>query len=815
MGLLTLASVVGWAEIRLKGKISDENNAPVPGAKVSLAAGNAVVRAVSDPTGGFALVLPASGDYLVSVDREGFFKIQDRPVRIDEGARELQLHLNRQREVFESVNVAASPSPIDTNQTAPPEKLTGAEILDIPYPNSRDLRSSLRLSPGVVTDTQGNIHVEGGAEEQTLYTLDGFTINDPLSGQFDSRVSVDAVRSMEINPARLPAEYGKGSAGVLAIETPTGDNRFRYSATNFIPGIQSHRGFGLGNWAPRAGLSGPIARDRAWFSDSFDLEYSEHVVEELPKNQDRNSSWRFSNFLRNQINLSPSNILFTGFLVNYYYAPRWGLSAITPQSTTIDQRARQYFFNIKDQVYFHRGALLEYGYAAHRTAGRQIPQGHGIYIMTPSYDEGNYFVDARRRSGRDQWLANLFLPSFTWAGEHRLKIGMDLDRLEYWQNVDRTGYQQQGFDGSTLRSVTFGGPGRFERSNFEVSSYLQDSWKVRAGLLLEIGLRQDWDEIVHRTNLGPRAGFAWSPPGTKHTKISGGWGIVYDSTSLSLISRPQDQYALVTGFNPDGSLLPGPAPSVFAIYNVHLKSPRYSNWSASVEQELPHRMYARVDYLRKRGRDGFTYYNALAAGLPAPPWAVSAFQTSTFSALYDLGNLRRDAYDSASVSIRKPFGGQYEVMGSYTRSRSFSNAVVDPNIDNPVTVYDNAGRVPWDSPNRFLSWAYLPTPFKNWALAYLWEWHTGFPYSVQTQYGAVVGQVNDYRLPNFFELNVHLERRFVFRKQRWALRGGVNNITGNPNPTEAYNVLGSPVFGHFYGAQGRTFNVRVRWLGRE
>jgi hypothetical protein len=385
----------------------------------------------------------------------------------------------------------------------------------------------------------------------------------------------------------------------------------------------------------------------------------------------------------------------------------------------------------------------------------------------------------------------------------------------YWQDVQRTGYEQRRFDGSLMRRVLFGGAGAFQRFNFEASSFVQDSWRVRAGLLFEIGLRADWDDLVRRANLAPRFGFAWSPPGMKHTKISGGYGIIYDAANLRVFTRPLDQYSLITGFNSDGSVAYGPEPSIYAIYNVHLKSPRYSNWSASVEQELPHGFYARIDYLRKRGSRGFTYFNTLGLGAPPPPWAVSFFETTRFSSVYDLSNQRRDIYDSIGIAVRKPFAGQYEVMGSYTRSRAFSNAVVDPNVDDPTVVYNNAGRMPWDSPNRFLSWAYLPTPFKNWALAYLWEWHSGFPYSVQTEDGAVIGRVNQHRLPTYFELNVHLERRFIFRKQRWALRGGANNITASRNPTQVYNTVGSPNFGQFFGTQSRVLNFRIRWLGKE
>ena len=128
--------------------------------------------------------------------------------------------------------------------------------------------------------------MNGGAEEQILYTLDGFQVNDPLTGRFESRMSLEAVRSMEVTPAN-PAEFGKGSAGVLAIKTSTGDDQFRYSGTNFVPGLEQRKGLYVGGWTPRFNFSGPIKRGRAWFSESLDVQYDKTVVEELPKGQDR------------------------------------------------------------------------------------------------------------------------------------------------------------------------------------------------------------------------------------------------------------------------------------------------------------------------------------------------------------------------------------------------------------------------------------------------------------------------------------------------------------------------------------------------
>jgi hypothetical protein len=122
--------------------------------------------------------------------------------------------------------------------------------------------------------------------------------------------------------------------------------------------------------------------------------------------------------------------------------------------------------------------------------------------------------------------------------------------------------------------------------------------------------------------------------------------------------------------------------------------------------------------------------------------------------------------------------------------------------------------MPWDSPHRFVSWGYLPLPRPKWAVSFLVDARTGFPFSVRGTSGNVEGAVNSQRFPVFFEANLHIERRFQFRRHLWALRMGANNVTGRINPDSVNNLAGTSNFMRFYGGTGRATNFRIRWLGR-
>jgi len=815
-GLLTAPLPAARSDAVLSGQVVDENGAPVGGAKVTLrtagASGAPLLQTTTDPAGRFLARLPAAGTYLLDVQHQGFFELRDRSIAL-EASTALTFVLNPIREVFQTLDVDGTPSPVDLDEIHRDEQLTGTEINDVPFRSSNSLRNALQLMPSVLEDQSGALHFAGGAENQTLYTLNGFDIGDPVTGRLNTQMGLDGVQSIQFLTGRYSPEFGKGSSGVLSLKTDNGSDQFRFDTTNFVPGLDTHSGIHMGGWTPRVVVSGPIWKGHAWFADDFDFQYSIHWVDGLPKGQNSQTGWQGANVLHTQVNLSPVNIVFADFLVNQANQSRFGLGVLDPVSTTTTDRSSEYFWSLKDQIYFGHGALIELGVAQNRFELRQFPQGDALYIISPEGRSGNYFVDSSQRSRRDQILVDAFLPHFKAAGVHQIKAGVGLDRLNYKAGYQRTGYEQLGVADQLLSSTVFEGSGQFRRPNLEQSSYVLDDWRPRENVQIQAGLRQDWDELVRRAGFGPRVSASWSPSTSGRTKLSAGYAITYDASPLALFSQPLDQYSVTSRFNPDGTLAGPPAAIQFSIPYGHLKPPRSTNWSSTFDQRLPHKMYLALDYLRRTGTDGFSYLPATSPGSSIEE-PITPLPVPVSNELFVLTNSRRDQYQSAQVSLRQNLGGQFEWFASYTRSRATSNAVLDIKVDQVTQVLDNYGPMPCDAPDRFLAWAYMPLPLKNWFASVLCDARTGFPYSIVDQTGLVQGAVNSQRYPFNFDLNVYLERRFTFHGRRFALRGGINNITNSGNPTAVYNVLGAPAFGQFLGREGRHVQVRIRFFGR-
>src|SRR5579872_6033576 len=458
-----------YAQVAVSGRVVDETGAGVAGARVELLLEDAVAAVgSSDQAGNFNLTLGGAGEYGIHAERQGFYKFQGSGHRFGEGANQLTITLNHLQEFSERIDVTASAPAIDPQQPSDRRELDNTEIETVPYPAPQDYRSALPLMDGVVEDNAGRAHFNGGATSQTNYTLDGFNISNPITGNLDTRLNIDSIQSMDLESSRFSVENGRGSAGVLDLKTKMGDDRWRFAGTNFIPGVSSDSGFHVNKWTPRVEFSGPIKKGRAWFHNGLDAFYNVDIVRGLPNGQNQTRGFTGSDLSRIQVNLTPANILTASFLLNYVDRSRLGLSFVNPEEATTNQKQRLYVTTVRDQIYFGGGSLVELGFADTRGVSRDAPQGNSLYQITPFGNRRNYFVNLDQHMYRDQWLANLFLPTLHLGGTHQLKFGIDFEREAFHQKVTRHDYEVLRADNSVARLVQFVGNPFQARQNFEI-----------------------------------------------------------------------------------------------------------------------------------------------------------------------------------------------------------------------------------------------------------------------------------------------------------------------------------------------------------
>jgi Carboxypeptidase regulatory-like domain len=835
-GLLCLVAFVAISAAQVVPPtviVTDENGAAVRSARVLIETpARAPLQCLTDFNGHCQFPSLGAGSYKVRVEKEGFYATEESGVQIAAGST-IEISISRQQEVKEVVNVRESPPQIDASQIASQETITGLDVINIVYPDTNDYRNALNFIPGVIQDQSGQPHVAGAETYQTVTLLDGFNVTQPANGQLLVRVSTDAFRSIQVEPSREPAEDGKGSGGVVNLNTNNGDDRFRFFGTDFIPSIQDKHGIRFDQFLPRLTYSGPIVKKKIWFYNAFDGEYDNVIYTELPVGQDNDHIFRVGNLFKILSNVTNRDIVSTSFLVNYLNDQYYGLSPLSPQTANPKDVESAYVASVKEQHYFPGKELLEAGVAFDQYNVRETPYGTSAYFVNSDNEAGgNYYLSAETHADRWQGIANEYLPTRRWHGTHDFKFGVDLDRISYDAQFARlpisflsTPTQLISADQCLMppapnagfpctRYSTFGPAPLHHEYNTEVGGYLEDRWGVTNRLLIEPGVRLDWDDIVRHAEIAPRLAGTYVLDNSASTKLSAGIGIIYDSTPIFLIARPyagtrQDCFfgiGTIIAANCNRDVPATYVNTSFSVNSSTLEMPRFVNWSVGLEQKLPHALYMKAEFLQKRGTRGFAYNTS---------------DTITDGVMdFSLQNTRDDHYDALQFTMRHNFKENYTIMGSYVRSSTHSNEVLDFNVDNPILTAQQPGPYPWDAPNRFLSWGYLPffklPLLRQTELAYSMEARSGFPYSLFNDQAQLISPVGEYRFPAYFTLNLQLEKRFHFLGYYLALRGGLDNVTGRCDPFVVNDVIdANHPTATFSACLGRAFTSRIRLLERK
>src|SRR6266852_6172663 len=784
------------------GVVVDENGVPLAAAKIMLqsSGGGQTFRAETDGAGRFVARNLPVGDYQVEARKEGFFVLSGKTVTLRSGSNDVTLTLKHAEELHEEVQVTAAANQIDTQDTAQKDTLTAQEIRDIPVPNSHLLQESLTALPEVVQDNFGGLHIAGARSGETQYLLDGFEIGDPVNNTLSARFNVDATRAAEVQTSRIGAGYAHSGASVLNLETPDGNDKWRVGTTNPIPGIDIQHGVRLGNWYPRFTFSGPIKRGRFWFSDAISLQHTFTLVRELPANANTSTQWAGDNLLRLQYNFSPRHILHATFLYNRTQDESLGLDPLNPESTTVDLHQQRAFVSVRDQVWLY-DTLIELGIAADSEGQDFSPQGTAPYILLVNGALGNFFERVHDHGSRVQGWFNVIAASRHWHGTHQASLGANVAGLEFRQASTRGEIQALRADGTLVRQSTFAGPSSPQASNTQAGVYAQDNWSPWKRLVLQGGLRTDWDRFTGSAMLEPRLSGNVLPFGDDREKLSIGWGIYNAPLNLAVIEQALDQQQIDNFYDSTGKVVVlGPVVSQFVLPARGLRQPRFTTASAGWQQKIGRKTLASIELLARTGYHGFAYVDQTPAQA---------------GGIFLLEDNRKDRYRSVTFSARHVLSETTEIYGAYTRSRAHSNEVLNPGQGSIFFAAQQSAPLAWDAPNRLLTWGWTPTHIWKVQFSYFFEYRTGYPFSVVNLQQQLVGAANSSRFPAYANLNVALEKKFALRGYWWAARIEMVNAFNRENPNVVVNNIDAPNFGTFEGGQGRAFTARVRFAGRK
>jgi hypothetical protein len=126
------------------------------------------------------------------------------------------------------------------SDTSGGEQLSSKTVSAIPL-NKRDFSQLLLLAAGTMTDANGQTNftqqfaINGQRGVEATFAMDGADISDPeMGGATLSNFNVDAVEEIRSSSGWMPAEIGRGAAGLTNIVTRSGSSGFHGSVFEFL-----------------------------------------------------------------------------------------------------------------------------------------------------------------------------------------------------------------------------------------------------------------------------------------------------------------------------------------------------------------------------------------------------------------------------------------------------------------------------------------------------------------------------------------------------------------------------------------------------
>ena len=590
VALVFLFSHVLFAQTAtLRGQITDESGAVIPGAKVTLSGPSGTVKSTAaDNSGIYTFTTVTPGDYTVLASAPELSLTRPAKVTLRTGSYTLNLVL-KVASLSEKLTVQDTSAPAlttDSSNNASAVVLRGAD-LDALSDNPDDLAADLSALAGPSAGPNGG-----------AIFVDGFS-----GGQLPPK---ESIREIRINQNPFSPEYDKLGYGKIEIFTKPGSDKYRGTAQwNYANDFWNTRNPYSPNKAPfllnefEGNAGGPLTR-----KSSFTIDAQRNMVD--------NGS------ITNAVTLDPQTLAarpFTGILttpgrftnisprVDYQLGAnntlmfRYGITHSDVRDNGIggfDLVSRGYHSQFTNQTVQAADTVLlgsvvnETRFQFYRSATQALAislspailvlqsfNGGGTALgrtfdTQNSYELQNY---SSMLKGRHSWRFGVrlrvqtddsispqnFNGTFTFGGgalapvldaQNRPLPGANgQPQLAPVTSIERYRrtllFQQLGDTPEMIRALGGGatqftintGTAELAVHQMDVGIFVGDEWRIRPNFTLNLGLRYETQSNIHDwRDLAPRLAFAWAPGSTGQkrakTVLRAGFGIFYDRFGL-------------------------------------------------------------------------------------------------------------------------------------------------------------------------------------------------------------------------------------------------------------------------------------------
>jgi Carboxypeptidase regulatory-like domain len=797
----------------LRGTVTAQNGSALVGATVKLirkAPTGTPATAETDENGHYEFHDLAPGDYSISVEGEGFKRIE-KALQLKAGDQRIQDFKLELEAVWEKVEVSGSATIISTESaSAPVAVVTNTQLVTLPTSQEK-VKEVVPMTPGVVQTLDSKLVFKGSDENQSLLIINSTRNTDPVTGSFGISVPTDAVESFAVYKTPYDASLGSFSGGLTTIETkpPADGLDFNLSKLGItILGKNGHMA-GLGGATPAISFDVPVIAHKLLLSETFQYEMKKTTVEGLPWPNDISKRQGFNSFTTLQATLSKNHILTVTANAFPLRTDHIDISALVPQTASNNLNQSGVALAVSDQYEFESGDVLSTVAQYTRFDSNAQGQGTADMLITPEGWGGNYFNAWSRRGKEFQFLTNYQFSKKQWLGSHEVRVGADIDWRSFFGTTGSRPIQILREDDSLAETIDFGPASAQTPSDSIFAEFVQDHWLLNSHLSVDLGLRLSAETSGWSPVLAPRLGLAYSPGKDEKTVIRAGAGFFYGVLPLLAANWSANPTRTITDFETAG--VPTAPPVTYTnAYTAGLNplvspvlptqpstTPRNFTWNAGMVRELRKNLHLELSYLNSHTSYLFV----------VEPFTAAAVSDESFMALTNTGS---SMYHEMEASVRFRFhqSDQLKVSYIWSQARGDLNSLSSVMIpfDLPVIRPDVYGILSSDIPNRLIAWGIFTLPWKI-TFSPLVDVHSGFPYSPVNVTQQYVGTPNGRRFPEFFSLDFKAYRAFRIpflkgkggKGHHFRLGAYTLNVTNHGNYNTVYNNVASPNFGRFVG----------------
>ncbi len=209
------------APATIKGRIfDDESGESMPYTNVFISGTNIGTMAFTD------------GFYIIKGLRPGTYTIKASYISYGIGSQtvvlgagevlNLDFQLEVQAIMADPLEIQAERALVEVDKTGSSHYISAKEMEAMPLDQMVDM---IATQPGV-TLQDNEIHIRGGRADDTMFVVDGMSVNDPLAGGgYGYQIDPSIINEIEVLTGGFNAEYGQAVSGIVNVTTKEGTDR--------------------------------------------------------------------------------------------------------------------------------------------------------------------------------------------------------------------------------------------------------------------------------------------------------------------------------------------------------------------------------------------------------------------------------------------------------------------------------------------------------------------------------------------------------------------------------------------------------------